>query len=373
MIVIAGAGIGGLTLGCALARAHRSFRIFERATELRPTGAGIALSANAIRALAHVGLDDQVRACGQELAVAAICDPSGRVLLAVDVREVVPGGTVAMARASLQEVLLSALGTTVRTGQPVLGYESRPTGVRVTVAPSETIDAELLVGADGLRSTIRQAMRGTEPLRYSGQTSWRALVENIELPQADGFTESWGAGQRFGVVPIGSGRVYWYAVADRAAGGRDVADPRASLRAMFAGWHAPIDRILVATPPERIVRTDIFDRPPIDRWVVDRTVLLGDAAHPMTPDGGMGGCQAIEDAVVLADALGREPGIDAALARYQMRRISRANGFVARSYRLNRLAHMRSAPLRWLRNRLLRAIPLRIAARAMARDFDFRL
>jgi 2-polyprenyl-6-methoxyphenol hydroxylase-like FAD-dependent oxidoreductase len=373
MIVIAGAGIGGLTLGCALARRRRPFRIFERASELRPVGAGIALSANALRALAHIGLDQRVRGCGQELEAAAICNQAGRVLTSVNVRDLVPGGTIALARASLQEVLLESLGTQVDTGQAVLGYQCFQDGVRVTTAAGETIEAELLVAADGLRSTIRAVMRGAEPLRYSGQTSWRALADNVTLAHPARFTESWGAGQRFGIVPLGRGCVYWFAAATAPSGARDDGDPRERLRAMFEGWHPPIDDILAATPRERIVRTDIFDRPPIDRWADGRTVLLGDAAHPMTPDAGMGGCQAIEDAVVLADALDREPGIGAALIRYQACRIARANSFVTRSYRLGQIAHLRSAPLRWLRNGLLRAVPARLAGRRLARDLDFRL
>jgi 2-polyprenyl-6-methoxyphenol hydroxylase-like FAD-dependent oxidoreductase len=187
------------------------------------------------------------------------------------------------------------------------------------------------------------------------------------------FTESWGARRRFGIVPLGRGRLYWFAVADAPHGDKDQGDPRPELRARFAGWHAPIERLLENTIPERILRIDIVDRPPIDVWVDGRTVLLGDAAHPMTPDGGMGGCQAIEDAVVLANALAREDTIPAALVRYQTRRIPRANRFVTQSYRVGQLAHVRSAPLRWLRDRALPFVPRSLVARALARDFDFTL
>jgi 2-polyprenyl-6-methoxyphenol hydroxylase-like FAD-dependent oxidoreductase len=101
--------------------------------------------------------------------------------------------------------------------------------------------------------------------------------------------------------------------------------------------------------------------------------LLGDAAHPMTPNLGQGGCQAIEDAVVLADALAREPTAEAALARYQTRRLPRANGFVVRSWRFGKIAHLRRAPLRWLRNQALRAVPDRVLVRSTERDMAFRL
>src|SRR5215510_13923053 len=169
MIVIAGAGIGGLTLGRALSGARRPFRIFERASELRPVGAGIALSANAFQALAHVGIEEQVRACGWELAFSEICDATGRILIRMRVRDVVAGGIVAMKRANLHQTLLAALSTSFEAGRAVVGYEARPRGVRISLEDGEKVDAELLVGADGLHSAVRRAMRGDEALRYSGQ------------------------------------------------------------------------------------------------------------------------------------------------------------------------------------------------------------
>ena len=245
MIIIAGAGIGGLTLGCALSRSRRRFRIFERAPKLRAVGAGIALSANAFQALAHVGLAKQVRACGCELAVADIRNTAGRVLISMRVRDLAPGGTVAMTRTGLQQTLLAALGATVETGRAVAGYNSTPGGVRVRLADGEELDAELLIGADGLHSAVRQAMRGDEPLRYSGQTSWRGLVADVDLSEPDRVTESWGPGRRFGIVPVGLRQVYWFAVANAPARERDGADPRGELRERFAGWHAPIDELLL--------------------------------------------------------------------------------------------------------------------------------
>src|SRR5436190_6257384 len=376
MIVIAGAGIGGLTLGCALSRSGREFRIFERAAELRPVGAGIALSANAFQALAYIGLEERVRRCGCELAVADLCELSGRVLLSTRLGDLGPGGTVAMTRTGLQQALLAALGTAVETGRCIVGYKSAPDGVRVRLADGEELDADLLVGADGLHSAVRRAMRGDERPRYSGQTSWRGLVTSVRLPREDRVIESWGPGQRFGIVPVGPMQVYWFAVANAPAGQRDGADAISELRHRFAGWHAPIDELLAATPAGAIIRTDIVDRLPIDSWVDGRTVLLGDAAHPMTPNLGMGACQAIEDAVLLADALTREANIDAALAHYQARRIPRANSFVVRSFRFGQVAHVQAPALRWVRNRALsivRMVPGRLLSLAARRDFTFRL
>jgi 2-polyprenyl-6-methoxyphenol hydroxylase-like FAD-dependent oxidoreductase len=370
MIVIAGAGIGGLTLACALARHGRAVRVLERAGSLQPAGAGIALAPNALRALAHIGLEAAVCETGHPLLEAAICDHRGRTLLAAPVAETI-GATLAFTRTDLQRVLVDAFAGAVELGRAVVGYRQGVGAVEVRLETGETLEADLLVGADGLRSAVRRTMRGEERLRYAGYTSWRAVVD--AWPGTVRFTESWGPGARFGIVPLRGGRVYWFAVADAPEGQRDPADAVGTLRTRFTGWHAPIDDLLAATPPERLLHTDIHDRRPIDRWVDGRVALLGDAAHPMTPNLGQGGCQAIEDAVVLAEALARHDDVSAALAAYQRRRIARANSFVARSYNFGRLAHLRAAPLRWMRDHALRALPARLIAKAAARDMDFAL
>jgi 2-polyprenyl-6-methoxyphenol hydroxylase-like FAD-dependent oxidoreductase len=384
MIVIAGAGIGGLALGCALRRAGRRFVILERAPALAPVGAGITLSANALAALEHLGLREAALSAGHEMGEAIICDRRGRVLVALGsklkkvLRTGAPvdresiGPTLGLARARLQDVLLAGIGQAVETGWEVAGFSLQSGGVTVTSTDGRRVEGELLVGADGLRSAVRRVHRGEEPLRYAGYTSWRALVD-FDLPNPERMSESWGPGARFGIVPIGGGRVYWFAVADAPEAERDADDPRAALRARFAAWHAPIERLIDATRPDQILRADIYDRPPIDHWSEDRVVLMGDAAHPMTPNLGQGGGQAIEDAVVLADALTHEPTMEGALARYEARRLPRANAFVVRSQRMGRLAHVRGAPLLWLRDRALRMIPKRLAARSLARQLEFRV
>ena len=374
MIAIAGAGIGGLTLGCALAKHGIPFLIFERAAALLPAGAGITLAKNALSALAHIELDEAVRAAGQELKLVALRNRKGRTLVEARFGGAASGAFLAMTRARLQEILFAHLDPRcVRLGCEVVGYERTPDGIRLRAQDGRAIDATILVGADGLNSTVRRAMRGEEPLRYAGYTSWRALVSELPLADVHRSSETWGPGKRFGIVPLGGRQVYWFAVADAAASGRDDPDPRPALSALFAGWHDPVPRLISSTPAHHVLRTDIFDRAPIERWADHRVVLLGDAAHPMTPNLGQGGCQAIEDAVVLADALGSSPDPGEALLRYQSRRLRRANRFVVRSRQLGRLAHLRSAPLRWLRDQALRAVPRGLATRSAARDLDFRL
>jgi 2-polyprenyl-6-methoxyphenol hydroxylase-like FAD-dependent oxidoreductase len=174
------------------------------------------------------------------------------------------------------------------------------------------------------------------------------------------MTESWGRGERFGIVNIGSGEIYWFAVANAEAGGTD-ADVREELLARFGGWHEPVAAIVRATPAARILRTDISDRDPIDCWHRGPVVLLGDAAHPMTPNLGQGAGQAIEDAVVLDQCLSAGPTIDAAVRRYEVRRVSRANRLVLASRRFGAIAQWQNPAAVWLRDTGMRLTPASVA------------
>ncbi len=369
-VVIAGAGIGGLTAAIALERRGIAARVLERSPELRPVGAGLALQPNAMLVLRGLGIERDVVRAGAVQRRVAIVDPSGRSLGAeTDVARIYPGldvHTVALHRARLQAVLLQALGRQPELGAGVTGYESEPDGIRVRTSRGEVIDADLLVAADGLHSAVRAHMMGAAEPVYAGYTSWRGVTPSGTVPQPSRMTEAWGRGLRFGIAGIGADQIYWFAVANAPAGGRDgrVHD---ELRARFGHWHAPVWDVIAATPARHIIRTDIVDRPPVDRWHDGRSVLLGDAAHPMTPNLGQGAGQAIEDASALADAVadlagpGGTPATSAAIAsalrRYEARRVPRANAFVRASRRFGEVGQWEHPVATWLRNRALRLMP----------------
>jgi 2-polyprenyl-6-methoxyphenol hydroxylase-like FAD-dependent oxidoreductase len=271
---------------------------------------------------------------------------------------------IAIRRSRLQAVLLSGLEEgQVHTGRAVTGFHDDGERVTVRLSDGTTATGDLLVGADGLHSVVRQAL-WSDATRYSGYTSWRGMTTLPSQAPSTGASESWGPGARFGIVPVGHGEVYWYATRNAPAGVRD--EPgraREALRQYFAGWHAPIAAILDATPEENIFRTDIHDRVPLARWSQGRVTLLGDAAHPMTPNMGQGGCQAIEDAVVLARCLAREPEPGTALAEYEHHRLPRANQIVSRSFQLGRLAQLENTAVRFMRDTLMRLVPSGAALR----------
>jgi 2-polyprenyl-6-methoxyphenol hydroxylase-like FAD-dependent oxidoreductase len=375
-ILIAGGGIGGLTAAIVLRRAGFQVQVHERVPEIREVGAGLTIQANAILALRRAGLDRAVIEAGRAVQRASIRRWDGALLSGTDFRDVeaqLGAPSVAIHRATLQKILLEALGSGVlRIGSEVAGYEAEPDGVEVRLGDGRRIGGAALIGADGIRSAVRARLLGDgEPL-YAGYVSWRGVTPENFDPAPREVSESWGPGRRFGIVPIEKGRVYWFATLNTPPGGRDnPGQSRATLLRLFAGWHPPIQALLEATPEEAILRNDILHRLPVRQWGEGRVTLLGDAAHPMTPNLGQGAGQAIEDAVVLAESLRGASDLPAALRRYEAKRIPRANAFVLGALRLGRVAQWENGLARGLRDRLIAWTPASVAKRQLVRSLAF--
>ena len=367
-VVVAGGGIGGLTAAIALRRAGFEVSVFERAAELREVGAGLLLAANAQKALAKLGLADAVARLGTPASAGEIRSWRGNVLASIPAAELekkIGTPSAAVHRADLQALLAREVGEgTLRLGTEVEAFEQDESGVRVLLADGGHESADVLVGADGLRSRIRAGLFGSEEPRYAGYTAWRAVVEPKEelLPWGTGF-ESWGRGARFGCAHIGDGRVYWFATANAPEGEKDgppgsPAGAKAKLLRLFSGWHRPVADLVEATEEGAILRTDIYDREPLgERWGEGRVTLLGDAAHPMTPNLGQGACQAIEDAVVLARCLGERGATAESLRSYERLRSDRVAMVVRRSRRVGMVGQVKNPAICWLRDRALAMIP----------------
>ena len=366
-LMVAGAGIGGLSAAIALRRAGFEVAVLERTPELGVIGAGLLLAANAQKALGRLGLAQQVASLGTPASAFEILSWRGRVLTGNPAGELEKrGGTpsVAVHRADLQALLMREAGEgTLRLGAEVEGFLQDEGGVTVSLAGGEE-RADLLVGADGLRSRVRASLFGPARPRYAGYTAWRAVVEPEEelLPWGTGF-ESWGRGARFGCAHIGGGRIYWFATANAPEGEKDgypggPGGPKATLLRRFGTWHKPIGELIGAADEDAILRTDIYDREPLGgRWGRGRVTLLGDAAHPMTPDLGQGAAQATEDAVALARCLQESGPTADALRRYERLRSARAAMVVRRSRRLGRISQLENPLLCLLRDRALAMIP----------------
>ncbi|MGW5360153.1 FAD-dependent monooxygenase [Actinopolymorpha pittospori] len=342
--VVVGAGIGGLTAAVALRRIGWHVTVLERAPVIAAVGAGLSLWPNAVRALALLDLDEAVASHAVSAVIRGnMRNPNGRW-----VRHAHPSDVKVLVvhRADLHQVLRDALPQEVlRTDATVVavtekGGEKNGVQDRVTVTyesqgARHEVTADLVVAADGIDSAIRRQLWPDHPVpRFQRRTIWRGVTEPDGVwPITESLTL--GRGAQFGLLPLTDHRVYWFLVVNADQPGRRYGDEHAEVRRRVDGWHDPIPALVEATRPDRVLHNDNFDLDPLSTFVHDHTILLGDAAHAMTPDLGQGGCQAIEDAVVLADALRTNADLTGALASYDQQRRSRAQAVAAAARQSN--------------------------------------
>ena len=229
---------------------------------------------------------------------------------------------------------------------------------------------DILIGADGIKSVIRRQLFGPKKLRYAGYTVWRGVTE-FKLKESVGLT-SMGHGAQFGLFPMTRKRVYWFASANAPEGEQDwIIGRKRELLERFGNWHKPIKAIIETTHESSILRNDIYDQEPMSRWSDERVTLLGDAAHPATPNLGQGACQAIEDAVVLAKCLGESSEFTLALKAYESRRLQRTSSITLQSRRIGQMGRWRNPIMCWFRNQLIKSIPEHVRLRQLSEMFRF--
>jgi len=367
-VLIVGGGVGGLAVAAALRKVGVAATLFEQAPRLREVGAGVGLWSNALASLDQLGAGDDVRGACTPLRVLAAATPDGRTLTQTDLDQLGPDFARAACRVIPRPALLAALAgkvpsDIVRTGARVVSAaaaEKDADQVHVHLEGGGSEAGDLLVGADGLHSVVRPLVVGKDRVRYSGQTCFRGIAE-MAPPDAGVLREIQGRGQRGSVLPIDDRTVYWW-VAHNAPANQILAPEarKAALLQRYGGWPFGLGQAIAATAPEDILQNDLVDRRPATRYVRGRVVLVGDAAHPTTPNLGQGVNMAIDDAIVLARALRDEATVAQALARYQRERIGRTRSIVNRSWSFGRLCRWRSSAGVALREAMVRLTPARI-------------
>lgn len=372
-MVIAGAGIAGLTLASACAKTGIKVDVVERTAEPGEVGAGIQLSANAMHVLSALGLGEALGrvAFAPERAVFRRYR-DGRPLLTASLNpehsQRYGQPYLHIHRADLHTALVRAatdFGARLHFGQPLEAFEVDKDGVTVT-CDTARFKADILAGADGVRSTVRQRAFGAGAARFTGQTAWRGLVHTDRIsgdPMSPDANAWLGPGRHFVAYYVrGGSLINFVAVREQAewvteswrTSGR-VED----VRSTFAGWDPRIAQLLAAC--DKCYEWGLHDRPALADWHRDRIVLLGDACHPMLPFMAQGAAMAIEDAWVLATLLSK-PGLSlpAAFERYQRSRQTRTARVQALSTRNARRYHRSDglgAVVRNLGFRLATAVP----------------
>ncbi len=375
--VVVGAGIGGLAVAVGLRRADWDVTVLERTARLGEVGAGLSLWSNALSALQWLELAAPLRAHGTMTDGGGLRTSSGSWLLrspALQPGEEPPVSLLMVHRADLHRELLTGLPAgVVRTGSTVtdLDVGSALAPARVTYADGtgqHQLEAEVVVGADGLRSLVRQLLWSDAlPPAYTGMTAWRA-VTNEPYQLAEG-SQTWGRrGESVGLTKLVDGRVYWYATAQLLEGTDFADDDRSEALRRFGAWHDPIADVIAATRPGAVLRHDLYALPrPLPQFSRGRVALLGDAAHAMTPHLGQGACMALEDAVVLAAELVATKDVGTALQRYDEQRRPRTEKMSKQSDQTGRPLEISGAVPTALRNGLVRLMPRRLALAGMAK------
>jgi 2-polyprenyl-6-methoxyphenol hydroxylase-like FAD-dependent oxidoreductase len=366
-ILVIGAGISGLAAALGLQRLGHDVTIVEERADTS-SGAGISIWPNALAALDELGVGDAVRGAGGRVSAGAMRWHDGSWLRRPSAERIVKAlgePLVVVRRAVLTNLLADALADgTIERGVTARGLVATDSGVRVTLADHATREVDGVVGADGVGSIVAHHLNGTLNRRYAGYTAWRGVAAFKLDPALSG--ETVGSGTEFGHVPLGSDHTYWFATERGPEGRTSPEGELAYLRTKYQSWAEPIPALLAATNPTDVLRNDLYDRDEAREWARGRIVLVGDAAHPMRPHLGQGGCQGLEDAAILAHCVGTSGDLATAFARFVRARRPRVTGLARESKLIGQVVNVRPAFLGAAAMRTSSLVPEALLTRHLA-------
>jgi len=371
-VIIVGAGIGGLSAAVCLARSGRNPIVCERSATLGDIGGGITIRTNASRVLNDLGILDHLDGLTSRVTSASFYTKHGRLLR----RWRLPtsgADTITIRRTDLQRVLLERLSRyphRLELGYSFAHFEQTPEQVTGHFANGDAIEGDALIGCDGLNSVVRKQIVDDGPPCYRGYVQWRFISDRrhpVVGPHEK--MEWWGNGLRFGASPLGPGMAWYVSVNSPAPDWRGGDRVRDYLLGLFTDWDSSISEMIADVIPEKLVWTSIYDRPSVPRWGEGRVTLLGDAAHPFTPDLGLGGALAIEDAEALHDRLQDHDEVISALRSYEDMRREKAKAVSMKSRLTGDMAQWSNPVLAKARNTLVARCPELIWSRKIKQTY----
>lgn len=376
-IAIIGGGIAGLTTAIALQQIGVSCTIYESAPALKPVGAGIVLAGNALKAFEKLGLKPAILAKGRLLKTFSILDQKGKIITRTNsaaIHEKYASDNFSIHRADLHQVLRDQLPPeNLHLNKVFLSFEKAGDKIILHFKDSEPEETNYLLACDGIHSVIRTSLLPQATPRFAGYTCWRAVVNMPHLTLNEA-TETWGITGRFGIVPLPSGKIYFFACLPTLSNNTDLKKYSiADLLDSFKNFHSPIPEVLTHALHEQLICNNICDLKPLKHFAYRNILLLGDAAHATTPNMGQGACQAIEDAVILNLEWQKGGLIEDVFRRFEKRRLERTRFISTQSRRIGQMAHLQNKFLATTRNLFMRIMPKSIKEQSIRKilDVDF--
>lgn len=346
-VVIIGAGMGGLATGIALRQAGYHVEIYDRVSELRPAGAGISLWSNGVKVLNRLGLGKDIACIGGQMDRVAYYSNTGEKLTDFSLQPLIDRvgqRPYPVARTDLQEMLLNEFGAeNVQLNSKCIAVEQDADSVTAIFEDGRKATGDVLVAADGTHSMTRSYILGhAVERRYVGYVNWNGLVPaSDDLAPKNSWDVYVGEHKRASMMPVGSDRFYFFFDVPLPKGTASKPETyREELASFFKGWPDQVQNLIQRLDPLKTNRVEIHDIEPLQTLVSGRVALLGDAGHSTAPDLGQGGCQAMEDTLVLTTYLQTTNiSVEDALKRYEAARKDRVADIITKARKRSNMTH----------------------------------
>lgn len=368
-IAIIGGGIAGLTFAHCLSTETYELHIFEKKQTFGEVGAAISVFPNALCVMDKIGLLDAILRSSGAFKNVYLKTDKGVILSTTSPQSDYP--VICIHRADLHRILLTDIHARLHNGYSLKQLRHLENGqVEVTFEQGESMVFDAVIGADGIHSVVRKHILNDGDPIYRGYNVWRGVVKSdFEVGYA---SETYGKGKRVGIVPIKDGMYGWWATCNEAFMQDDEPEgTKPKLKRLFGDWHDPIPELIANT--ETIIKNSLSDRVPKKGWTKGNVTLIGDAAHPTTPNLGQGGCMAIEGAYLLAQCLNKYGLTAKAYAQYERYQYPRAKQIVNESLRLGKIGQLSNPAFMALRNFFFKIMPSSLAMKLIDKFFSYRV
>nr|WP_299207505.1 FAD-dependent monooxygenase [uncultured Brumimicrobium sp.] len=367
-IAIIGGGIAGLTFARCISDDYET-HIFEKKQEFGEVGAAISVFPNALCVMDEIGLLDNILNTSGKFENVYLKTANGNILSKSTPKSDYP--VICIHRANLHKILLTDINAHLHIDSGVKKLTNLDNGqVEIILENGKSSVFDAVIGADGIHSIVRKNIINDGAPIFRGYNIWRGVVKtNFDIGYA---SETYGKGQRVGIVPIKDGVYGWWATYNEEFLKDDEPEgTKQKLKRLFGNWHYPIPELIENT--ENILKNSLSDRNPHKGWTSGNITLIGDAAHPTTPNLGQGGCMAIEGAYLLAKCINKYGLSTKAYEIYEKHQFPRSQEIINESLKLGKIGQITNPILITLRNLFFKIIPSSIAMKMIDKYFSYRV